>query len=122
MVLFGGESLGVFALALAYPVEGVFDGFPVQDAVGAVDALPGADGAQLRCDDRGLDAEADQVLEVIIGHVARNADSRFARFARFARQVSSCRLLMTSAAGLLLYNSASSVVDLDNSTDGGGVM
>ncbi len=32
MVPFGGESLGVFASARAYPVEGIFDGFPVQDA------------------------------------------------------------------------------------------
>ena len=73
MVPVGSESFGVFALALAYSVEGVFDGFPVQDAVAAADALPGADGAQLRRGDRGLDAEAVQVLEVIVGHVPRVA-------------------------------------------------
>ena len=63
----------VLAAALAYPVKGIFDGFPVQDAVAAVDALPGADGAQLGRGDRGLDAEAVQVLEVIVGHVPRVA-------------------------------------------------
>ena len=73
MVPVGGESLGVVACALAYPVKGIFNGFPVQDAVTAVGALPGADGAQLRRGDRGLDAEAVQVLEVIIGNVPRVA-------------------------------------------------
>ena len=73
MVPVGGQGLGVVALALAYPVQGVFDGFPVQDVVAAADALPGADGAQLRRGDRGLDAQAIQVLEIIIGHIPRVA-------------------------------------------------
>ena len=76
MVPFRGQGLGVFAPALAYPVEGIFDGFPVQDAVAAVDALPDADGAQLGRGDRGLDAEAVEVLEVIVGHVPRVAAGR----------------------------------------------
>jgi hypothetical protein len=52
---FPGEYPGVFAFALAYSVEGIFDGFPVQDAVAVVDALPRADSAQLCRSDRGLD-------------------------------------------------------------------
>ena len=56
-----------------------FDGFPVQDAVAAVDALPRADGAQLGRGDRGLDAEAVQVLEVIVGHVPGVAAGRGVR-------------------------------------------
>ena len=76
MVPFGGQSLGVFACALAYPLEGIFDGFPVQDAVAALDTLPGADGAQLRRGDRGLDAQAIQMLQVIIGYVPRVAAGR----------------------------------------------
>jgi hypothetical protein len=56
-------------LPLAYAVKGIFDGFPVQDAVAAVNPLPRADGAQLCRGDRGLDAEAVQVLKVIVGNV-----------------------------------------------------
>jgi hypothetical protein len=41
------RAFGVLACALAYTVEGIFDGFPIQDAVAALDALPRADSAQL---------------------------------------------------------------------------
>ena len=64
-----GQGPGVLAVVLAYPVEADFDGFPVQDAVAAADALPRADGAQFRCGDGGLDAQPVQVLEVVVRHV-----------------------------------------------------
>ena len=72
-----GEGLGVLAFVLAYLVKAYFDGFPVQDAVAAVDALPRAGGAQFRCGDRGLDAEAVQVSD----RRARTRDGRSARSA-----------------------------------------
>ena len=62
------RACGVLASDLAYLVEAYFDGFPVQHAVAAVDPLPHADGAQLRCGDRGLDAEAVEMLEVVVGY------------------------------------------------------
>ncbi len=68
-----GEGSGGFAVVLAYLVECVFDGFPVQDAVAAIDPFPGAEGAELRCGDRRLDAQAVQVLEVIVGREPRMA-------------------------------------------------
>jgi hypothetical protein len=71
-----GQCPRIFAFTLMYSVEGVFDGFPVQDPVAALDALPGADGAQLGRGDRGLDAEAIQVLKVIVGHVPGMAAGR----------------------------------------------
>jgi hypothetical protein len=71
-----GQGAWVFAFVLAYEVEADFDGFPVQDAVAATDAFPGADGAQFRRGDRGLDAQAVQVLEVIVGHVPGMAATR----------------------------------------------
>jgi hypothetical protein len=41
-----GESFGVFAIAkTAYCVEGIFDAFPVQDPVAAVNSSPGAESA-----------------------------------------------------------------------------
>ena len=57
-------------------VKAYFDRFPVQDAVAAVDPFPRADDAQFRCGDRGLDAEAVQVLEVIVGHESGMAAAR----------------------------------------------
>ena len=63
------RARGVLACVLAYLVEADFDGFPVQDAVAAADAFPRADGAQFHSGDGGLDAQAVQVLEVIVGHV-----------------------------------------------------
>ncbi len=62
VVLLLGEGSGGFAVVLAYLVKCVFDGFPVQDAVAAIDPFPGAEGAELRCGDRRLNAEAVQVL------------------------------------------------------------
>ena len=58
MFPFPSECQGVFAFALAYSVEGIFDGFPVQDAVAAVEALPRADSAQLYRNDRCLHTDA----------------------------------------------------------------
>lgn len=58
----------VLAPPLAHLVKAYFDGFPVRDAVAAVDSLPHAGSAQLDCGDRGLDAQTVQVLEVIVGH------------------------------------------------------
>ena len=66
----------VLAFVLAYEVEADFDGFPVQDVVAAADAFPGADGAQFRCGDGGLDAQAVQVLEVVVGYVPGVAAAR----------------------------------------------
>ena len=74
MVLFLREGLGVSAFALAYHVQGVFDRFPVQDAVSVGDAFPGADDAQLGRGDRGLDAEAVQVLEVFAALTTKTAE------------------------------------------------
>src|SRR5262249_30649931 len=74
-----GEGLRVLAVPLAYLVKAYFDGFPVQDAVAAVDSLPHADSAQLNRGDRGLDAEAVQVLEVIVGHEPGMAAGRRVR-------------------------------------------
>ena len=68
MFAFPGEGLRVLAGALAYLVKAYFDGFPVQHAVAAVDALPHAGGAQLGRGDRGLDGEAVEVLEVVVGY------------------------------------------------------
>ena len=71
-----GQGPGVLAYVLAYLVEADFDGFPVHDAIAAANAFPGADGAQFHCRDGGLDAQAVQVLEVVIGHVPRVAAAR----------------------------------------------
>jgi hypothetical protein len=71
-----GQGPGVLACVLAYLVEADFGGFPVQDAVAAADAFPGADGAQFRRGDGGLDAQAVQVLEVVVGHVPGVAATR----------------------------------------------
>jgi hypothetical protein len=46
VVSFLGQGLRVLAAAPAYPVESIFDDFPVQDAVAAVEPFPCADGAQ----------------------------------------------------------------------------
>jgi hypothetical protein len=73
---FPGHGPGVLTFVLAYLVEADFDGFPVQDAVTAADAFPGADGAQFRCGDGGLDAQAVQVLEVVVGYVPGVAAAR----------------------------------------------
>ena len=64
---------------LTYPVKAYFDRFPVQDAVAAVDPLPHAGGTQLRCGNRCLDAEAIQVLKVIVGHEPGMAAGRGVR-------------------------------------------
>ena len=68
MVVFLGHGPGVLALALAHPVQGVPGAFPVQDAVAAAGAFPGAEGAQLGRGDHGLGAAAFQAREVIVGH------------------------------------------------------
>ena len=59
---FEGEGERVLAPGLALPVQAYFDCFPVQDAVATVDTFPQAGGTQLRRGDRGLCAEAVQVL------------------------------------------------------------
>jgi hypothetical protein len=71
-----GQGPGVLAVVLAYEAQADFDGFPVQDAVAATNPFPGADGAQFRRGDGGLDAQAVQVLEVVIGHVPGVAATR----------------------------------------------
>jgi hypothetical protein len=76
-----GQGPGVLACVLAYLVEADFGGFPVQDAVAAADAFPGADGAQFRRGDGGLDAQAVQVLEVVVG--GRTRGGRSARSGRW---------------------------------------
>jgi hypothetical protein len=76
---FPGQGPQVLSPDLACLVEAYFDCFPVQDAVAAVDPLPHAGGAQLRCCDGGLDAEAVQVVEVIVGHEPGMAAGRGVR-------------------------------------------
>ena len=73
------RACGVLALGLAYPVKAYFDRFPVQDPVAAADPLPRADRAQLGRGDRCLDAEAVQVLQVIVGHEPGMAAAREVR-------------------------------------------
>jgi hypothetical protein len=70
---FSDPGPGILPSDLAYLVEAYFDRFPVQHAVPAVDSLPHADGAQLGRGDRGLDAEAVEVLEVGVGYEPRVA-------------------------------------------------
>lgn len=69
----------VLALTFAYVVEAYFDGFPVQDAVAAVDSFPHAAGAQLGGGDRGFDAEAVEVVQVVVGYEPGMAAARGVR-------------------------------------------
>ena len=63
-----GRALRVPSPDLAYVVKTYFDRLPVQHAVAAVNPLPHADRAQFGRGDRGLDGQAVEVLEVIVGH------------------------------------------------------
>jgi len=64
---FPGQDPLVLPPALAYLVQAYFDGFGVQHAVPSVGPLPDAGGAQLGRGAGGLDGQAVEVLEVIVG-------------------------------------------------------
>jgi hypothetical protein len=63
-----GRGLRVLSPDLAYVVKTYFDRLPVQHTVAAVNPLPYGDGAQFGRGDRGLDGQAVEVLEVVVGY------------------------------------------------------